>query len=117
MIWISRCIRFKFISSVDDYDASTIPSTIVIPAGMSEGCFDMDIIDDDVNEPQQSFQLTASIQGSTTPQATTTVAITDDDGRIGIYRHIYGEVFSDLSEFRMPYRYKCRIRKSSIHRA
>ena len=68
----------------DDYNGSSIVHSVEIPAESTRECFTVDIINDDVNEPQQSFQLTAEIEGSTAPQATTTVTINDDDGRIGI---------------------------------
>lgn len=59
----------------------SIPVTIFVPAGTMEGCFKVDVVDDNVNEPQESFQVTASLPGSATPDATTDVIITDDDGK------------------------------------
>ena len=69
----------------NDYNASSIPSTIVIPSGLMEGCFDVDIIDDNVNEPQEDFEISARLQGSVIPDAMTAVTIIDDDGKMTFY--------------------------------
>ena len=73
-----KLVFFK--PSGDDYIASSIPSTIVITAGDMEECFIVDIVDDEVYEVPELFQITARFQDSTTPDATVGVTINDDDG-------------------------------------
>ena len=73
---------FKLVCSGEDYDNESIPFFVDIAPFVMEGCFEVDIVDDNVNEPLQSFQLTAQIEGSDAPVATTVVNINDDDGRI-----------------------------------
>ena len=62
---------------------SSIRDSIVISAGMTEGCFDMELVDDNIHEPREDFQITARLPGSTTPDAITTVFIDDDEGELG----------------------------------
>ena len=73
---------FKLVFAGEDYDNESIPVFIDIAQFTTEGCFEVDIVDDNINEPLQSFQLTAQIEGSDAPVATTVVNINDDDGRI-----------------------------------
>ena len=85
MSWLT-CVVFQLLGS--DYTESSIPATIVIPAGTKEGCFDVGIIDDDENEPQEDFQITAMLPGSTMADASTNVFINDNDGRTRLSNHV-----------------------------
>ena len=58
-------------------------------AGDTERCFIVGIVDDEVNENTETFQITARFQNSVTTDASTYVTVTDDDGRIDIHIHIY----------------------------
>ena len=64
-----------------DYDEASIPASVVIPAGAKRECFNVSIIDDDENELQEEFRVTARLPGSTTDDATASVFINDNDGR------------------------------------
>ena len=90
-----------FSSSVGDYTASSIPSTITIPAGMLERCFNVTIVDDVVRELDEGFQISARLQGSTTIAATVGVTILDDDGKMGFSQtcsHIHSVVHISLQK-------------------
>ena len=63
-----------------DYDASDIPATLTFDAGSTEECFDVDIINDTVNEFNEEFTITVRPEGSSDLPASTTVTIEDDDG-------------------------------------
>ena len=52
---------------------------------MTEACFDVELADDNVHELQEEFQITARLSGSTTPDATTTVIINDNEGELGVW--------------------------------
>ena len=62
-----------------------IPPDILISAGMNEGCFGIELLDDNIYEPQEQFIINARLQeGSTTPDATTTVLIDDNEGELRV---------------------------------
>ena len=64
----------------EDYDASTIPTSIVVIAGEKESCFVVDIVNDNIHEPvQESFDISAQISGSV---ASVSVIIVDNDGKV-----------------------------------
>ena len=92
-----------------DYNESSIPSSVVIPSGVTDGCFDVDIIDNDENEPQENFQITAKLPGSTAADATTNVFITDNDGKTSFCNHILTSVVLKLA-----CRYKHQIQRFYI---
>ena len=64
-----------------DYVESSVPSSVTVFAGRKQACFDLQIIDDDLNELQEGFQITARLPGTTTPDATAGILINDNDGR------------------------------------
>ena len=91
---------FQLLFSGEDYDNESIPVFIDIAPFTMEGCFEVDIVDDGINEPLQSFQLTAQIEGSAAPTATTIVNINDDDGRIDVYVCIHVCVYVSVIKCR-----------------
>ena len=63
-----------------DYNASSIPATLAFPPGSTEQCFNVKVIDDDVNEPSETFTITVRRQGGVGVATTTQVTIEDGDG-------------------------------------
>ena len=69
-----------------DYSFSTRVVTIPPSSAASEFCFDVDISDDSVVEPNEEFVLNfrvpTGIDGEAGSIASTTVTIVDDDGQL-----------------------------------
>ncbi|XP_041379155.1 adhesion G-protein coupled receptor V1-like [Gigantopelta aegis] len=67
-----------------DFNIAAGPIQIVIAEGAAEGTFDLAVIDDAIDEPNENLDLTidASSTISTASPATLTVTITDDDKSI-----------------------------------
>ena len=68
-------------ASGSDYVASSIRETLTFPAGTTERCIDVAVINDTVNERDETFVILVRVQGSPDVSATTQVTIEDDDGK------------------------------------
>ena len=62
-----------------DYDPASIPQALTFSPGDTEECFDVEIVNDTVNEPTETFTISGRPEGSSDPPASTTVTIEDDD--------------------------------------
>ena len=71
--------------SLADYDSSTIPTSVTIPADEFSSCFEGDIIDDLIAlEPDEQFALnivSTDPTDVTVDPAQTVINIIDDDGK------------------------------------
>ena len=63
-----------------DYNASSIPATLTFPPGSTEQCIDVKVVDDDIDEPSETFTITVRRQGGVGGAETTQVTIEDGDG-------------------------------------
>ena len=79
---------FVFLLPGSDYLESSIPPNVEIPAGTREGCFNVSIIDDDENELQEDFRITARLPSSLTDDAVATVVINDNDGKMSFGKFV-----------------------------
>ncbi len=66
-----------------DFNAGSIPTSLTIPAGTTNACFEGMIVDDSIDEDTESFTLVIT---GVTPEGvviggdTTVISITDNDG-------------------------------------
>lgn len=66
----------------DDYDPASIPDSITFAPGSTTICFNVTIVDDAVNELQESFEISFQRTGSASPDATAQITVIDNDGTI-----------------------------------
>ena len=69
-----------------DYDAASIPQTLTFAPGTTEQCFDVEVINDTINELTETFTVSGRPEGSSGPPASTIITIEDDDGE-GLFLH------------------------------
>ena len=63
-----------------DYNASSIPPILTVPPGMTEQCFNMQLVDDNVSEPNETVFIGMWFSSGTVSNSPAQVTIEDDDG-------------------------------------